>query len=77
MLFFSRFTAEAAWGLSTSVPVSSTNTVVTMKKINKMKTMSINGETLMSETSSASTMALRYLMRGAGGVQTLAEFRPL
>ena len=56
MLFLSSCIAEAASGFSTSTPVSSTNTVVTMKKINRMNTMSINGEMLISIASSASVI---------------------
>ena len=54
--------ADAAEGLSTSIPVSSTKVVVTMKKIRRMNTMSINGEILMSVTSSVSVMARRYFI---------------
>ena len=44
ILVFSSCTEEAACGLSTSTPVSSTNVVVTMKKINRINTQSISGE---------------------------------
>jgi hypothetical protein len=46
-LVFSRRTAEAACGLSTSTPVSSTKVVVTMKKMSRMKTMSIMADMSM------------------------------
>ena len=61
MLFLSSCIAEAASGFSTSTPVSSTNTVVTMKKISRMNTMSISGEMLMSMASSAPMMDRRPL----------------
>ena len=46
-------------GFSMSTPGSSTNTVVTIKKINRMKTMSIMGEMLISLSFPPSDNGLR------------------
>jgi hypothetical protein len=55
MLFLSSFTDDAACGLSTSTPVSSTKVVVTMKNSRRMKMQSISGE--MSIPASASSLS--------------------
>jgi len=48
MLPFSLLTAVLAVGLFISIPVSFTKLVVTRKKINRIKTMSIKGAILSS-----------------------------
>ena len=52
----------AASGLLTSTPVSSTNTVVTIKKIRRMKTMSIIGDKLISTLSLSAEARFRRMI---------------
>ena len=51
MAIWSSFCADIAWGLSTSTPVSLTNTVETIKKISRIKTTSSSGDMSMPFTS--------------------------
>ena len=55
---------DAGWGLSTSMPVSSTKVVVTMKKISRMNTQSMSGEmSIPSDSSSCEKERKRLMIR--------------
>jgi hypothetical protein len=54
--------AGAGSGVFAAIPFSSTNTVVTIKKIRRMNTMSINGEMLISVISSLSPKCFLFLI---------------